>query len=410
MELRVSTTAPPAVASATPRAPIRTIVVVCVPMFLVLLDVNIVYVALPRIGTGFGVSARVWSWVVDCYTLPLAVVLLAGGRLTDRFGYRAMLAAGEGVFLAGSLGCAFASSWAMLLAARTVQGLGAAAMLPASLAALTSLWQDRTAQAKALGVWSSVSASATALGPVIGVLLISWADWRFVFAINIPLCAMALFGVTALEHVPTTVDQRSRRVLPRSLAGATAAAFLMTAVGNGVLIAVTIYAQHALDMSALLTGLLMLTAMVPFVALGPVTGRLMHRAGRRAVASVGFGTGAVAILSLTRAGPGAGVTWIVLALLGVGIGLGLMTASIVGEGMEALPATPGLAGGINNTARQLGTSFGVAVSGATVGSQAHLVTAVHHVGLLAAATWVVGMVVTAIFFRRSIRKRNTVQS
>src|SRR5699024_8144328 len=162
------------VAPGRPRSPVRTMVTICVPMFLVLLDVNIVHVALPRIGTSFDVPPGPWAAVVDSYTIPLAIPLLIGARLTDRLGYRAMLVVGESVFLAGSIGCCLAPSWRVLLASRSLQGLGAAATLPASLAALTSLWAEDAARAKALGVWSSVSASATALGPVIGGVLIAW--------------------------------------------------------------------------------------------------------------------------------------------------------------------------------------------------------------------------------------------
>ena len=338
-------------------------------------------------------------WWIFC-TIPLAVTLLIGGRLTDRLGYRAMLIVGESVFLAGSIGCYLAPSWSVLLAARGLQGLGAAAMLPASLAALTSLWAEGAARAKALGVWSSVSASATALGPVIGGLLIAWTNWRGVFAINIPLCAAALVGVFALDRAPTATDNGRRAPRSRSLAGASVAAFLMTTVGNGVLIAVTIYLQYALGLSALSTGLLMLIATVPFVAFGPLTGHLMHGYGRRRVACAGFATGALFLLALTQAGPGLAIVWIGLGLLGIGIALGLMTPSIVGEGMAALPGAPGLAGGLNNTARQLGTSVGVAASGALVAHHSQIVHGVHLVGVAAAAVWLLGGLVVVMLFQR----------
>src|SRR5699024_8942488 len=115
-------------------------------------------------------------------------------------------------------GCCLAPSWRVLLASRSLQGLGAAAMLPASLAALTSLWAEDAARAKALGVWSSVSASATALGPVIGGVLIAWTNWRGVFAINIPLCAAALAGVFALDRAPMATDTGRFATRSRSLA------------------------------------------------------------------------------------------------------------------------------------------------------------------------------------------------
>lgn len=387
-----------------PDDPARTLAIICVPMFLVLLDVNIVHVALPKIGAAFDVPPAIWSRLVVFYTLPLASTLIAAGRITDRVGYRRMLTVGESVFLAGSIGAALAGAWPMLLAARTVQGLGAAAMLPASLAALTALWTIPAERAKALGVWASVSGAATALGPVIGGLLIAAADWRLIFAINIPLCAAALAGLPRLPVAAPAVREYREPVRPAPLAGATIAAFLMTTVGNGVLIAVTMYLQRGQGYSALTSGLLMLVATVPFAAFGPVTGRLMHQFGRRTVACTGFGIGAFLILALTRAATGGHLAWIAIGLFGLGLGLGLLATSIVGEGMEALPGAQGLAGGVNNTARQLGTSFGVAVSGTIVGAGTHFVTGLHEVGYLAAGIWVLAAIVVAtLFYRRKQR-------
>jgi DHA2 family methylenomycin A resistance protein-like MFS transporter len=379
----------------------RSLAIICVPMFLVLLDVNIVNVALPEIGNSFDVAAGRWSYVVDFYTLPVAASLIIAGRITDRVGYKAMLAVGEAIFLAGSIVATAASAWPVILAARTIQGLGAAAMLPASLAALTALWQDRAARAKALGIWSSVSASATALGPVVGGLLIAAASWRLIFAINIPLCAIALAGLMRLPSAPTTRAKNDGSLRLGPLSGATIAAFLMTAVGNGVLIAVVMYLQHAAGYSALTTGLLMLIATAPFAAFGPVTGRLMHRFGRRPIAATGFTAGAMLILTLTGTSASGNLAWIAVGLLGIGIGLGLITASIVGEGMEAIPAAQGLAGGINNTARQFGTSVGVAISGAIVGSQTDFLTGVHHVSWLAGSGWILGAIIVLTLFTRT---------
>src|SRR5699024_6399803 len=137
-----------------------------------------------------------------------------------------------------------------------------------------------------------------------------------------------------------------------------------------------------------------------FVALGPITGRLMHKAGRRIVACSGFTVGEVLLLALTQAGPDDRIVWIGAARFGVGLGVGLRSASIVGEGMEALPGAPGLAGGINNTARQLGTSFGVAASGAIIAHRTPTVAGVHLVGVYAAGVWMLGAIVAMVLFTR----------
>ncbi|GAB3566293.1 MFS transporter [Spelaeicoccus albus] len=399
-DFRQETAGAPAEADG-PNHAAMTLAIICAPMFLVLLDVTVVNVALPSIGSGVRLPPGRWAWIVDAYTVPLAVTLLLGGVLTDKCGFRTVLLGGIGAFTVGSIGCADAGTWQAIVTFRALQGLGAAAMLPAGLSALTTVWTDRVRRARALGIWSAVSAAATALGPVIGGLLLAWGSWRLVFALNVPVCALAAAGAAV---VLPRCRGASRPASPmparrRPLAGATLTAFLMTTVGNGTLIAVTVYLQHGLKFSPLDTGLMMLVATVPFAGLGPITGRLMARFGRRVVACSGFTAGAVLIAALARV-DGAG-PWLVAGLLGIGIGLGLMTAPIVGEGMAGLPGAPGLAGGINNTARQLGTSTGVAAAG-TVMVAGTLGEGLRVVGLAECVLWLAGGAIAwTMFARRS---------
>lgn len=373
---------------------------VCAPMFLVLLDVLVVNVAMPSVGHAFAVGEGAWSGLVDAYTLPLAAALLVGGWLSDRLGARRLLIAGLVVFGAASVLCAGAPSWTALLAGRVAQGLGAAAMLPASLAVLTGIWSGEPARSRALGVWSGASALATALGPAVGGLVLAVASWRMIFWLNLPICVAALAG--ALRLLPPVRRASADHAFPvhrTSLVGSTLAGGLMTIVGNGSLTGMTLYLRESLDLAPLPAAAALLIGTIPFAALGPVSGRMMDRLGRRRTAGAGFGAGAIALALTSMLAPaGATAASVVVLLLGVGIALGLMTAPIVGEAMSALPGRQGLAAGVNNTARQIGTSVGVAGATALTAHVGGGSTGLAWVALIAAATWCLALLVVGRSF------------
>jgi DHA2 family methylenomycin A resistance protein-like MFS transporter len=370
---------------------------VCAPMFLVLLDVLVVNVAMPSVGHAFDVGEKAWSALVDAYTLPLAATLLGGGWLTDRLGARRLLITGLAVFAMASVVCASAPTWAVLLAGRAAQGLGAAAMLPASLAVLTALWTTEPERSRALGVWSGISALATALGPALGGLVLAFSSWRTIFWLNLPICVAALLGAVRLLAPVRRVREDTRAPVRRTaLMGSTLAGGLMTVVGNGSLTGATLYLRESLALGPLPAALVLLVATIPFAALGPASGRLMHRRGRRCTAVVGIGTGAVA-LAVSAALADRGAIAVIVLLLGVGVALGLMTAPIVGEAMSSLPGRQGLAAGVNNTARQIGTSVGVAGATALIAHRAGG-TGLALVAGVTAAIWCLCVLVVARTF------------
>lgn len=369
-------------------------------MFLVLLDVMAMNVAMPTLGRAFGAPTSSWAHVVDAYTVPLAIGLLPGGHLIDRFGARRGLLAGLVVFcLASTLG-GLAWNWPMVLTARVAQGLAAALMLPAGLAALTTTWTEPTARAKALGTWSAVSAAATAVGPAAGGLLVAAASWRAVFWLNVPLVALALAGTLVTLPAARPPAETGVPAARRSLIASVLVAAMMTTGANGTLQVVTVHLQDGVGMAAGTAGLVLLLASLPFVLLGPITGRLVARHGRRPVATAGFGLGALGLLTLGRL---PGVPGLVPALLGIGVGLGLMTSAIVGETMAVWPSRPGLAGGLNNSLRQCGTSVGVALGGVLTGRLAGrpLLTGT---GLAAGTWWLLAAAIVAVGFVRPPRR------
>jgi EmrB/QacA subfamily drug resistance transporter len=166
-----------------------------------LIDGSVVNVGLPAIGASFGADAVALPWVVNAYLLPLSALLLLGGAAGDRFGSRRFLMIGTGLFGAASIACALAPSLVWLLAARFVQGVSAALLMPGSLAILGRSFSGE-AKGRAIGIWAAAGAAGGALGPVLGGWLIDAGSWRLVFLINVPLAAAAV----ALAYVYVGVD------------------------------------------------------------------------------------------------------------------------------------------------------------------------------------------------------------
>ncbi|MFF8380220.1 MFS transporter [Streptomyces sp. NPDC015661] len=168
--------------------------------FLVMLDVTVVNVAVPAVRASLAAGSSDLQWIVDGYSAFFAGLLLVGGGLGDRFGHRALFLAGLGIFAAASAGCALAPSAGALIAARLVQGAGAALLVPASLALLRAAYPDRAQRAQAVGRWGLVSAVAFGAGPAVGGLLVAGVGWRAVFWVNLPVAAVA--ALLTLRHVP----------------------------------------------------------------------------------------------------------------------------------------------------------------------------------------------------------------
>ena len=175
-------------ATAHPRLVLATTILASSLAFV---DGSVVNVALPSIGTSLHGGAADLQWVVNAYLLPLSALLLFGGAAGDRFGRRNLLVAGTLLFALASAGCAVAPSLGWLLAARGVQGIGAAMLMPNSLAILGDAFAGE-ARGRAIGTWAAVGAAAGAIGPVLGGWLVDRVGWRAIFLINLPLAAAAI--------------------------------------------------------------------------------------------------------------------------------------------------------------------------------------------------------------------------
>ncbi|GAA2658481.1 MFS transporter [Streptomyces lunalinharesii] len=207
------------------------LVAICLGTFMLLLDVTIVLVALPAMSDALGTDLSGLQWVIDGYALALAAALLGVGMVADIKGRRPVYLAGLVLFAVASLACGLASSTGMLIAARIVQGLGAAAMFTATLSLLTAAYTGR-ARSVALGVWGAVASGAAALGPVLGGLLTQGLTWRWIFFINLPIAAATvLLTQRVITERPVTEPaiavQRRRMDVPGLLLFALAGTMLV---------------------------------------------------------------------------------------------------------------------------------------------------------------------------------------
>ncbi len=410
----------------------RALVVASAGYFFVLLDVTIVNVALAKIGSDLGASRSELQWVVDGYALCLAAFMLGAGDLADRLGSRRLFLAGLALFGLASAACAAAPSAGVLVAARVAQGLGAAAILPTSLAVVNQLYSDPEERPRAIGLWAGVGSSALVLGPILGGLLVGPFGWRAIFALNVPLVAAALFaGMRLLPAGPTAdgeradlpgqllgtialvalvfaliegghggfggapviagslvaaaalaafvaVELRRRRPLldvrwfrRADFSGANLGAGMMNLGTLGALFALSLFLQDERGLSPLRTGLNLVPLAAPLALLAFFAGRVVARVGPRLPAGLGLLACGAAYLALSRLEGSieSPAGWALLALGGAG--MGFATPALVAGATEALgPDRAGIASAINNTSRQVGGAVGVALIGgfASVGS------------------------------------------
>jgi len=194
------------------------------------IDATVVGIALPSIGRDFHATLEQLQWVVTSYSLTLAALLLLGGSLGDRVGRRKVFLIGVVWFSAASAACAAAGSPAVLIATRSLQGVGAALLTPGSLAILQSSFAGSD-RGRAIGAWSGLGGVATAAGPLLGGYLISAASWRWIFVINIPLGALVVW--VGLRHVPESSDRAPAG--PLDVSGAALAVLTLLCLSYGLI-------------------------------------------------------------------------------------------------------------------------------------------------------------------------------
>src|SRR5882757_8441036 len=187
-----------------------TLIAAYLGLFVGLIDANAINLALPAIRNNLGGGISGAQWTIDAYNITFAAVLLTAGSLGDRFGRRTLLRLGLVTFIAASLVCAAAPSLPLLLAARAVQGVGAAVMLPQGLAITAAAFPNPIERARATAAWAMAAALSTAIGPILGGVLTDTVGWRYIFWLNVPVGLLAL--VMTRLYLPESRDDEAARV------------------------------------------------------------------------------------------------------------------------------------------------------------------------------------------------------
>ncbi|HEX2285458.1 MAG TPA: DHA2 family efflux MFS transporter permease subunit, partial [Mycobacterium sp.] len=402
----------------------------CLSLLIVSMDATIVNVAIPNIRADLSASASQLQWVIDIYTLVLASLLLLSGATADRFGRRGTFQVGLIVFALGSLLCSLAPNIETLILARMLQAIGGSMLNPVAMSIITQVFTGRVERARAIGVWGGVVGISMALGPIVGGLLIELIDWRAVFWINLPICALAIVltaifvpesrsatmrdvdpvgqglgmtflfglvyvliegpvrgwtdgriivvgGVAAMAFVAFLryesrrhdpfIDLRFFRSIP--FASATMIAVSAFAAWGAFLFMISLYLQDERGFSAMHTGLIYLPIAVGALVFSPLSGRLVGRFGSRPsllVAGTLITAATLMLAGLTATTP----VWKLLAIFAVfGIGFSMVNAPVTNAAVSGMPTDrAGAASAIASTSRQVGVSVGVALCGSVAGS------------------------------------------
>jgi EmrB/QacA subfamily drug resistance transporter len=398
------------------------LVLASVASFMVVLDMLVVATALTAIQRDLHASMADLEWTVNAYTLSFAVLLMTSASLGDRFGRRRLFVAGLSLFSLASVACALAPNVGALIAARTVQGVGAAVIMPLALGLLNSAFPPAR-RGWALGIYGSATGLAVLLGPVLGGVLTDGLAWQWIFWLNVPIGLIAVpFVLTRLKEgfgqgtavdlpglglftlaavglvwgvvradsagwgstevltaltagaalVPVFVWWQSRARTPmlplrlfrsRSFSAGNTVIFLLNAVLTGAIFFMAQYQQVALGQSPLAAGLRLLPwGIAPFL-IAPRTGALADRLGERPLIIAGMalqaiGMGWLAVVSTDHAGYGTLAGPMTLSGIGAALALPAVTKAVVST---SAPSDIGKASGAFSTMRQLGGAFGVAI-------------------------------------------------
>ena len=393
-------------------------------MFMALLDATIVNIAVPAIITDLGTSITQVSWVLNAYNITLVVLFLSMGRIADRYGKKRVFLAGLVIFTLFSLACGFAPNIEFLIVFRVGQAVGAAGMVPVSLAIMLGVF-PRSQHGMAVGIWGAVGSIAAALGPGLGGLLVTYGSWHWIFFVNVPigiaafvaavilvpesrggeragsgvdvpgialsavgifaltlalvqgnqwgwtsariLGLVALWAVTAalfvvweLRTSSPMLDLRLFRIRPFTAANASML-LVGTAMGGAIFLLV-IFMVTVMGYSELRAALSITPLPLTALVLAPFVGRRVDKVGPRGAAAAGglFFTAGLVALAFLDASATTGDVIWRVMLVGAGIAFSMPT--LMSAGMTSLPdRVRGVGSGVLNTSRQMGFVLGVAV-------------------------------------------------
>ena len=426
------------------------LIVLALADLMVVLDATVVYVALPSIQRALHFSSTSeLQWVVNAYVLAFGGFLLLGGKVADRFGRRLVFVSGVVGFAAASLVCGLAGSSSMLIAARAVQGLGAAFMAPAALSLVTVIFTEGDERNRAFGVWGAIASSGAAIGLVAGGALVTWLSWRWAFFINVPIGVIAatasirligetrepegggldvagavsitgglvalVFGLVRANQwgwgSATTIGvfmaaallvgmfvvlqvRGSHPLVPprvfrsRSLVGADVAMVLDGAGIFAMFFFLTLYMQQVLHYSAARTGIGYLAVTATSITSATIGSRILAREGGRRILVAGFLMAAIGLALLVRISPTTGYLDILPSLVLIGGGNGAAFVTMTSLALAGVPRQDtGVASALLNASQQVGGSLGIALMTAVAAARFDAVRPRHPTpATLAAAT------------------------
>ncbi|HEY4201541.1 MAG TPA: MFS transporter [Devosiaceae bacterium] len=400
-----------------------TLTTLCLAVLVAQIDTAVVNLATRAIGDDLKVGINALQWIVDSYNLVYAVLLLTGGLLADLYGRRRVFMMGAGVFTVASILCAVAPSGSILIGGRALAGMGAALLIPASLAIIRVIWLDPGERGRALGIWAACNGLAMAIGPTLGGLLIGHFGWRSIFLVVIPVSAAAF--ALAVPSIPESSDPQGRHfdgpaqllgaavlgglafaaiqsheapgmaavafvvamlalvlfirveaskgaaaLVPldifqsRAFRGAATATAGMTFGMYGVLFLLPLTWQSAGRFGAVGTGIALIPMALVFVAVSPFSGALTGRYGARVIAAGGVAIIGVGLLLMGVSAHHASIVAAEIGLALTGLGMGFATGPLMGAAVGAVVAArSGTASALINVARMVGATVGVAILG-----------------------------------------------
>jgi len=401
-------------------------------LFMIMLDNTIVNVALPTLQRSLHLGIAELEWVVAGYALTFGALMLTGGKLADLFGRRLIFVVGLIIFTASSLACGLAGSATPLIAARVIQGIGAALMNPSTLSIIAVTFPPRE-RGTAIGIWAGVSALALAIGPLVGGVITQHIGWSWIFFINVPVGALAIaaaflfidesrdtsreqrpdvpglvasaLGLFALSYAlieANTYGWTSGRILlafalaavgltafvllerhqrlpmldlnlfrNTTFSGANTVMLLVGLAMFGVFFYVSLYVQQVLGYSATQAGASFLPWTLLIILLAPRAGKLSDRIGSRPLVAGGMVVLTGSLILFARMGLHESFWGLLPAMLLGGVGMGAAMAPVTAAAMSSVrPEKAGVGSAVLNSMRQVGGSLGIAIMGAIVAAGA----------------------------------------
>ena len=406
-----------------------TLVAVGLATFMTYLDNNVTNVAIPTIQRSLHLSVAGLEWVVSSYILVFASLLLAGGRLADIYGRRRLFFTGLSVFTLSSLGAGLATSGGILIVARLVQGLGAALLVPTTLAIIMATFTDARQRSRAVGAWTAIGALALAFGPLIGGFISQHLHWGWIFFINVPIgvitfaiaipvmresrdtaaarsldvpgliasalamfaltyalieghdkgwtspLIMAAFGVAAVGSLAFgLIESRTRRPMvdislfrSRVFAGGTAVMMLWAFGILGIYFFTSIYLQTILGFSPTEAGLAFVPMAICMAVFASLAPQVAPRLGTHRTVGIGTALMAAGLYLVARLGGGATFAGLMPGFLIFGAGAGLMNVPLTNAVLGGVPTEQaGIAGALFNASREVAGLLGVTIVGAVL--------------------------------------------